>query len=111
MEQQKLPNATMIIVLSIVGYLCCCFAGIGIIPSGIAFFMANKSQKMYEANPELYDNYSTIKTGKIVAIIAVVLNVLMIINVIYTLATVGWSEWSEEFSRKWQEGMEAGGQY
>jgi len=107
MEQQKLPNATMIIVLSIVGYLCCCFAGLGIIPSAIALVMANKAQKINNENPELYNNYSTIKTGRIVAIIAVVLNVLMIINVIYTLATVGWSEWSEEFSRIWQEKMEA----
>jgi hypothetical protein len=42
MEKEKLPNATMVIVLSVLGYLCCCFAGLGIIPSAIAFFMANK---------------------------------------------------------------------
>ena len=56
MEQQKLPNGTMIIVLGIFGYLCCCFAGLGIIPSAIAFFMAKKSEKMYAENPEAYDN-------------------------------------------------------
>ena len=97
MEQQKLPNATMIIVLSIVGYLCCCFAGIGIIPSGIAFFMANKSQKMYEANPELYDNYSTIKTGKIVAMIALILNVLLVVRWIYVVATGGFDSFQEQY--------------
>lgn len=101
MEQQKLPNATMIIVLSILGYLCCCFAGIGIIPSGIAFFMANKSQKMYEANPELYDNYSTIKTGKIVAMIALILNVLMVVKLIYNVATGGFDTVQEQ----WDEMM------
>lgn len=101
MEQQKLPNATMIIVLSIFGYLCCCFAGIGIIPSGIAFYMANKSQKMYEANPELYDNYSTIKTGKIVAMIALILNVLMVVKLIYNVATGGFDAVQEQ----WDEMM------
>ncbi|WP_158975968.1 CCC motif membrane protein [Cellulophaga sp. L1A9] len=111
MEQQKLPNATLIIVLGILGYLCCCFAALGIIPSGIAFFMATKSQKLYEEKPEVYDNYNIIKTGKIVALIALILNILMIINVIYVLSTVGWEAWSTEFSRRWTESMESGGNY
>lgn len=45
MEQEKLPNGTMIIVLGILGYLCCCLAGLGIIPSAIAYFMATKAEK------------------------------------------------------------------
>ncbi|AIY13560.1 MULTISPECIES: CCC motif membrane protein [Cellulophaga] len=106
MEQQKLPNATMIIVLSIFGYLCCCLAGIGIIPSGIAFFMANKSQKIYEESPELYDNYGTIKTGKIVAIIALVLNVLMVIRWIYVIATGGFDTIQEQYDEMMRQ-MEA----
>lgn len=110
MEQEKLPNGVLIIVLGILGYLCCCFAGLGIIPSAIAFFMARKSEKMYAANPELYDNMSQIKTGKIVALIAVILNVLYIIRIIYVIATVGWSEMSEEFMRAYEEAMEAQGQ-
>ncbi|QXP52058.1 DUF4190 domain-containing protein [Cellulophaga sp. HaHa_2_95] len=111
MEQQKLPNATMIIVLGILGYLCCCFAALGIIPSAIAFFMATKSQKLYEEKPEVYDNYNIIKTGKIVALIALILNILMVINIIYTLSTVGWEAWTSEFSRQWTEGLESGGDY
>lgn len=97
MEQQKLPNATMIIVLSIVGYLCCCFAGLGIIPSAIALVMANKAQKLNNENPELYDNYSTIKTGRIVAIIAVALNVIMIVRWIYVVATGGFDSFQEQY--------------
>ena len=65
MEQQKLPNATLILILGIAGYLCCCFAGIGIIPAGIAFFLATKSEKIYKENPELYDNYKQKKTKDI----------------------------------------------
>jgi hypothetical protein len=107
MEKEKLPNATMVIVLSVLGYLCCCFAGLGIIPSAIAFFMANKSQKIYETNPELFNNISAIKTGRIVAIIVLVLNILFFAYLIFWISQVGWSEWSEEFSRKWQENLDA----
>ncbi len=110
MEQEKLPNGTLIIVLGIFGYLCCCFAGLGIIPSGIAFFMARKSEKIYAANPEGYDNMSQIKTGKIVAIIAVILNILFIIRIIYVIATVGWDELIETIQQAYQEGLEAGAQ-
>ncbi|WP_158975967.1 CCC motif membrane protein [Cellulophaga sp. L1A9] len=107
MEQQKLPNATMIIVLSIFGYLCCCFAGLGIIPSGIAFFMATKAEKLNNENPEIYDNYSTIKTGKIVAMIAVILNILMVIRYIYLFATGGFSEMQVQWDEMMRQIEEA----
>jgi len=104
MEQQKLPNASTIIILGIFGYLCCCFAGIGAIPSGIAFFMARKSEKIYAENPEQYDNISQIKTGKIVALIALILSVLVMIRWIYVLTTGDWDEMMEQ-SREMLEQM------
>ena len=39
MEKQRL-NPAIVYVLSILGILCCCILGLGIIPSVIAFFMA-----------------------------------------------------------------------
>ena len=108
MEQQKLPNGTLIIVLGIFGYLCCCFAGLGIIPSGIAFYLARQSEKIYAENPELYDNQNQIKTGKTVALIAVILNILMIIRFVYVLITGDWEEnmeRSRELLEQW--GIEA----
>lgn len=104
MEQQKLPNATVIIVLGILGYVCCCFAGIGIIPAGIAFYLALKSEKMYKENPEMYDNYNQIKTGKIVALVALILSALMIVRFIYVLSTNDWDamiEQSREMMEQW----------
>lgn len=92
MEQQKLPNSTLIIVLGIFGYLCCCFSGIGIIPSGIAYYLARQSEKIYAENPDLYDNRNQIKTGKTVALIAIILNVLMIIRFVYVITTGDWEE-------------------
>ncbi|MEL4308733.1 CCC motif membrane protein [Joostella sp. CR20] len=90
MEQEKLPNATLIIVLGILSFLCCCFYGSGIITSGVALFLANNSQKKYAENPELYSNYSTIKTGKVIAIIGLVLNILAIIFFVWMINALGW---------------------
>ncbi|HAF78119.1 MAG: CCC motif membrane protein [Maribacter dokdonensis] len=104
MEQQKLPNATLILILGIAGYLCCCFAGIGIIPAGIAFFLATKSEKIYKENPELYDNYKQIKTGKTVSLIALILCALMVIRFIYVITTSDWDammEQQQEILEQW----------
>ncbi|TLP80633.1 CCC motif membrane protein [Maribacter sp. ACAM166] len=104
MEQQKLPNGTLIIVLGIFGYLCCCFAGLGIIPSAIAFYLATKSEQLYKENPELYENYSQIKTGKIVSLIALILCALMVVRLIYVLTTSDWDtlmEQQQEMMEQW----------
>lgn len=89
MEKQKLPNATLILILSIASILCCCAYGIGIIPAVIAFVLANKSVKLYKADPELYDNFSNIKTGRIIAIIGIALNIAFIVYMIVMIATFG----------------------
>ncbi|MFP2995050.1 CCC motif membrane protein [Spongiivirga sp. MCCC 1A20706] len=109
MEKQKLPNGVASIVLGVFGYLCCCILGAGIIPAGIGFFLANKSQKMYKEDPDAYDNYSQIKTARIVALIALILNVLMIIRVIYVISTVGWDEMIQIYQDAYQQAMEQQG--
>ncbi len=100
--KEKLPNGTLIVILGILGYLCCCFFGFGLIPSAIAFFLARKSEKLYSENPEAYDNFSQIKTGKIVALIALILNILMIVRVVYVLTSGDWEE-NMERSREMME--------
>jgi hypothetical protein len=43
MEQRKLPNVTIAIVLAILSFLCCCIGGIpGAILAAIAFFLVRK---------------------------------------------------------------------
>ena len=99
MEQQKLPNATIALVLGILSYLCCCFsAGIGgIILSGIAFFLTTKDENLYKQYPENYSNYSQVKTAKIVAIIGLVLGVLSLIWTIYSISQIGgWDAYMEQ---------------
>ncbi|MEL6916273.1 MAG: CCC motif membrane protein [Bacteroidota bacterium] len=91
MEQQKLPNVTISLVLGIVSFLCCCFsAGTGgILLSGIAFFLTKKDEKLYRSNPEGYSNYSQLKTSKIVAIIGLVLGVISLLWTIYSIQKMG----------------------
>ncbi len=97
MEKQKLPNGVGILVLSILGIVCCCIPVIGIIFAVIAFFMANSAEKTYKLNPDLYENYSQIKTGKIIAIVAIVLNILNIAYSIYSIQALGgWDAYMEQ---------------
>lgn len=102
MEQQKLPNETAIIVLSIFGIVCCWCFGLGLIPSVIALVLALKAQKLYRENPGMYVNSSTIKTGKILAIIGIVLGLYSIGSVIYQISSVGWDAMMEQ-SREMME--------
>ncbi|MBD1262997.1 DUF4190 domain-containing protein [Maribacter polysiphoniae] len=107
MEQQKLPNVTIIIVLSIIGYLCCCFAGIpGILFGGIAFMLALKDEKKYKASPEDYSNYSQLKTAKILAIVALAIGVLYFAYTFFQISQMGgWEGYMEkvqEMSEQWQ---------
>jgi len=63
MNQQKLPNVTIALVLGIISFLCCfCSSGLGgVLMSGIALFLTSKDGKTYAANPEEYSNFSQLK--------------------------------------------------
>ena len=108
MEQQKLPNVTIAIGLSIVSFICCCFsAGIGgIILSGIALFLTKKDENLYKQNPEGFSNFSTLKTAKIIAIIGLVLGVISLIWTIYSVQNMGgWDAYMEQVQdmmEQWQ---------
>jgi len=99
MEQRKLPNATISIVLGSISFIaCCCSAGIGgLIFSGIALFLAKKDEKTYAEQPELYSNYGQVKTAKIIAFIGLALAVLSLAWSIYTIAAAGgWEGYMEQ---------------
>ena len=55
MEQHKLPNVTIALVLSIISFIaCCCSSGLGgLVFSGIALYLVNKDEKEYLSNPKL----------------------------------------------------------
>jgi hypothetical protein len=91
MEKQKLPNATAVLILGILSIVGCCFYAVGIIFSIIALVMAKKDKALYALNPDLYDNYSNLKTGRILAIIGLILNIIYIILIVAFIGLFGWA--------------------
>ena len=103
MEQQKLPNSTLILVFGILSIVtCCCWGIIGLILGVAAIVLANKATKIYAENPEAYTGYSNVKTGRILAIIGVVLSAIYLIVIVYFYATVG-AEGLEKMQQEWLE--------
>ncbi|MFD2561139.1 CCC motif membrane protein [Aquimarina rubra] len=105
MEKQTLPNSTLILVfgiLSIVG--CCCYGILGLIFAIVALVLANKATALYTENPELYEGFSNVKTGKILAIIGLILSGIYIILLIISFAMYGFMspEEMQEMIRQYQ---------
>ena len=101
-------NPTLVYVLAILGFLCCCFGGLGFIPSGIAFFIAQSKLKLAKGNPENYENIKSMDTAKIVALVILIINLLMVIRLVYVISTIGWDELLEQ-SRDMMEQMQQNG--
>lgn len=97
MEQQKLPNATLILVFGILSIVtCCCYGIIGLVLGVVAIILANKATKLYAENPESYTGYQNVKTGKILAIVGVILSALYLLFVIWTVSTLGWETMQDQ---------------
>jgi hypothetical protein len=109
MEQQKLPNATIALVLGIISFIaCCCSMGIGgLLFSGIAYFLVTKDEALYMQNPELYSNFSQVKTAKIIALIGLALAIFSLLLSVYQIYSVGgWDAYMEnaqEVMDQWQQ--------
>ena len=105
MEQQKLPNSTLILVFGIISIVtCCCYGIIGLIFGIIAMVMAKKATAMYMEAPEQYSGFQNVKTGKILAIIGIILSALYVGYLIFIFATIGFSgitemnqDWMDKF--------------
>ena len=103
MEKQPL-NTTLIYVLSVVGFLCCCLAGIGFIPSGVAYFIANNKLKEAYTDHERFDNIEGMKTAKIVALVVLIINILYLGLTIYRIYEMGGpAAFMEEINRAIEE--------
>lgn len=97
MEQQKLPNTTLILVFGILSIVtCCCYGIIGLILGIVAIVLAKKSIAIYNAAPESYSGIQNIKTGRILAIIGVSLSVLYLLFVVWLVATFGWDTMQDQ---------------
>ena len=90
MEKQKLPNATLVLILGILSILTCCCYGIGLILGIVALVQAQKDIALYAQNPELYSNYSNLNTGKILSIIGISLSAIYLLVVIWMFYSFGY---------------------
>ena len=91
MENQQLPNATLVLVmgiLSIVG--CCCYGIPGLIFGIVAIILGTKATKIHKQDPQLYTGYGNVQAGKIMGIIGVVLSVLAVIYILWVISYFGW---------------------
>ncbi len=97
MEQQKLPNSTLILVFGILSIVtCCCYGIFGLLFGIIALVLANKANALYLENPEMYTDISNVKTGKILAIIGIVLSVLTLLYFIWIISYFGMDVLQDE---------------
>lgn len=105
METQKLPNPALIIVLGVVGILCCCFFGAGIIPAAIALNLSQKAERIIAHDPAQYiDKQSTVKAGKIIAIVAIAANLYYIVDIAFQIYRMGgWDVFWEDVMEKSEE--------
>ena len=97
MEKQKLPNATVVLILGIFSIITCWVYGGGL----ISLVLAKKDSAIYKTNPSIYDGYSNVKTGRILAIIGIILSIITIFAVGVVLYL------GEEFMTNWAEEMQA----
>lgn len=90
MEQQKLPNATLILVFGILSIVtCCCYGVLGLVFGVIAIVMAGKATNLYKENPEMYSDFGNVKTGKILAIIGIILSTIYLLMTVWAVSTFG----------------------
>jgi Trk-type K+ transport system membrane component len=107
MEIKKL-NSTIVYILTILGFLCCCLGGIGFVFAGIAFYIAHTKLKEAYENPENYENIKGMQTAKIVALVVLIINLVYFVMTIYKIYTIGWDEIMEQ-SREMMEQMQQNG--
>ena len=90
MNQKKLPNATIVLVLGICSIITCiCYGIVGLIMAIIALILYHKDIKLYQADPQAYTNFPNLSIGRILSIIGLCLNTLSLIVYIYLIAFLG----------------------
>ena len=92
MNQQKLPNATAVLILGITAFVgCLCTYGVvGLILAIVGLYLAGKDEKLYRQNPGMYSDYGNLKAGKILSLISLIMSVLYLLMMIIFLALFGF---------------------
>ena len=98
MEKEKLPNATLILILGMLSILTCCCYGIPGLGLGIAtLILAKKDIKIYNEDPQRYKDFANVITGRTLAIVGIVLSALAVVFfiIVMTVCEDGVKQWQE----------------
>jgi hypothetical protein len=91
MENQKLPNATAVLVLGILSIVtCCCYGLFGMILAIVGLYLTHKDLIVYSGSPDKFINFSQLNTGKILCIIGIVLNAITLLYFIWIIKMIGF---------------------
>ncbi|MDT0606959.1 CCC motif membrane protein [Croceitalea rosinachiae] len=86
MNQQPLPGASTVLtmgIISIVGTVLCC-GPFGIIFAIIGLVKAKTAERLYLDNPEQYNDYNNVKTGRILSYIGMAIAIIyLVLTIIY----------------------------
>ncbi len=100
MEKEKLPNATLILILGMLSILtCCCYGVIGLGLGIAALILAKKDLAIYNQDPGRYKDFANVITGRTLAIVGIVLSVLAMFFFIIVTAV------GEDGMKQWQENL------
>jgi len=100
---KKQLNTTLIYVLSIFGFLCCCFGGLGFLLSGPAYLVAHNKVKDASENPDDFEgDINAMNTAKIIALVSLIINLLFFTYILYLFL----SGRLDELFDVWNEAME-----
>jgi uncharacterized membrane protein YbaN (DUF454 family) len=91
MEQQKLPNSTLVLVMGILSIVGCCFYGLpGLIFGIVAIIFGRKDKKLFQSNPDEYTGIGNVNAGYIMGIIGVILSILYLAMFLIVISMFGW---------------------
>ncbi len=91
MEQQKLPNATLVLVMGILSIIGCCFYGLpGLIFGIVAIIFGRKDKKLHASSPDEYTGIGNVNAGYIMGIIGVILSILVVLLFLFVMNLFGW---------------------
>jgi len=90
MKNQKLPNATAVLIMGILSLLMCFCYCTGFIFGIVGLVLAKNDMKKYRENPDAYTNYQALNIGRILSIIGLILNILTILVFIGVISYFGF---------------------
>lgn len=79
---ERLPNATLVLVLGIISIITCICYGQGLILGIVNLVLARNTSRMYQAQPERYTGHGDVKVGRILSIIGIILSILFLAAIV-----------------------------